>query len=298
VNPAALGAESPPPTIADRDDGEPDVEPADGSLVTDCLTSITYASTNVRSMVRLVMYSVGLAVLLWFILDFFKILVLFGGAVIYVGVLLAAQCTMGGYFLRFYLDCAISSLEGADQAPDVPEFDLPTLCKTGLKGVGIACVYVLPLITLPLLPLGLLAWSYTDDWRVFDLRYALRAAAKKPTVLVTIWGATILWYVAGVAMVRAAIYITARIVDAVIGDGYGLGGVFSLLIIAGLSALVIATIVHSFMAVIFRCIGMLGRHHPELLDMLPENDNPAAAVGFIALGIALSVAVIAAIVYI
>lgn len=297
VNPASYkGAPSSPPTSprpeqgnspsqSHSDDETPDIEPAKGNLAADCLAAITYGGSNVASIFKLVVYSILLRIVLNFIMGFAVIIAIFGGWGVLVIFLLAAQCTIGGYFLRFYLDCGISSLEGADKAPDVPPFDLATLCKTGLKGLGIACVYILPIITLPLLPLGLLAWCYTDDWRPFDLRFAAKAAARKPGALLSVWGIMILWVIAMSAGLEAVDRGQEMIAAAMFGDEAGTGSFLTGLIMMSAATMVGATIFHFFMAVIFRCVGMLGRHHEDLLDDLPENDSPGLAIGFIVAGL-------------
>ncbi len=277
-------APPPNPTADEFDSETPDVQPAEGNLAADCLAAITYGGSNVGSIFKLVVYSILLRIVLQFIMGFALIIAFLGGWGVLFLFLLAAQCTIGGYFLRFYLDCGISSLEGADKAPDVPPFDLATLCKTGLKGLGVACVYILPIITLPLLPLGLLAWCYSDDWRAFDLRFAAKAALKKPVALLSVWGIMILWFAAMGAGLGAVDRGRELIAATLFNLESGSSSLFMGLILLSAATMVSATIFHFFMAVIFRCIGMLGRHNEELLDELPENDSPALGIAFIVAG--------------
>ncbi len=191
VNPGKMGSMPVPvPQVVSKVDGTMEIE---------CLKAVTYGFSNFNSRLKLVLYSIVLVICLDFIRSLFDWLIFYGtgGMVVIVLVSLGCEVVVSGYFLRFYLDCVISSLEGLGQAPDVPDFDLKELFKTGLKGLGVACVYILPIVTIPLLPLGLLAWGYSDDLRTCDLRWALRAAGKKPGKLVMLWLIMILWGVTG-----------------------------------------------------------------------------------------------------
>ena len=261
------------------------VSKVDGTMEIECLKAVTYGFSNFHSLLKLVLYSIALAIALGFIRGLFDWLIFYGvgGMVVIYLVSLGCEVVVSGYFLRFYLDCVISSLEGLGQAPDVPDFNLKELFKTGLKGLGVACVYILPIVTIPLLPLGLLAWGYSDDLRTFDLRWALRAAGKKPGKLVMLWLIMILWGVTGTIALVLLWSLAVITMAAILGQiSSGIEVFFVSLFLLAVAGFFIGTVFHTFMAMQFRCVGMLGRYNQDLLDLLPEETSvPAAAAAII-----------------
>jgi len=277
----ASGAAPPPPVPPGRT----------GSLAGDCFKAIGYGLSNFNSIFVLVVYAVVLYGLLSILLQFFRFFLFstLTGQAILAMLGLAAELIIGGFFLRFYLDAVIGSLEGADQAPNVPEFNPMVLFMTGLKGLGIGFVYVFPVVTIPLLPLGLLGWGYSNDARGFDVFWAVRAAMKRPLQLLILWPILLMW----IAVMVVAIILLWMALGAVMA-GVAAAGCFGILIsllvgVAG--AAVIAAAGVMFTTVQFRCIGMLGRHNPILTEMLPEHRSPARAAGFIIAGIVVSTAI-------
>lgn len=248
------------------------------SLTIDCLKAIRYGVSNFKSIFILVLYAVGVFMFLQLIAIFIPIL----GTVVAA----AANIMVGGLFLRFYLDAVISSLEGVDQAPGVPEFNLREMFANGVKGLGVLFVYILPVLTIPLLPLGLLALAYSDDVRAYDVTWAVRAAMRKPVQLLILWPFLLLWL--AVMFVASALLWTllAAVFAAVASDGY-LSLLAGLVILAA-GAAVIAAVGVMFITILFRCIGMLGRHNPELMEMLPDQPQPVKSAIFIAAGVVVS----------
>jgi hypothetical protein len=283
VNPSAYGT---PPTPT-----PPAAVEESGSMAVDCLKALGYGFSNLGSLAKLVLYSIGLGIAVGMIRSFFDWLMFMGpvGYAIVVVVSILGEIVISGYFFRFYLDCAISSLEGVNQAPGVPDLDLKTLLLTGFQGVGVMFVYFLPVVTIPLLPLGLLAWAYSDDARMFDLRWALRAAAKKPGRLVTLWVIMLLWGVVGVVMLVCVWLLLVAVGGILL---IGVKSIFNwflmILLLIMIGGFFLSVVFHTFMAVQFRCVGMLGRYNPDLLEMLPEETTISYSVGAIIGGIVLS----------
>jgi hypothetical protein len=271
----------PPVQAAGRDAGRL------GRLAADCGSAVVYGVSNQGSIFKLVLYAAVLAFVLFLGFYFLGALLLwtFAGRIALGVLLLCVEVVIGGFYFRFFLDAAIGSMEGADQAPDVPPFDIKELWIIGLRLLGVLVLYVLPIVTLPLLPLGLLAMSYTDDERAFDLRWALKAAAKRPGALAVLWLFLLLWEV----VLVAAVVLTVMLIALVTGALAAFGGCFGMLIAFALNIfanLIIAAAACVFITVQFRCIGMLGRHYPELTDSLPEERSPGVAGAFIAGGVA------------
>ncbi|HUU60015.1 MAG TPA: hypothetical protein VMZ50_10755 [Phycisphaerae bacterium] len=256
-------------------------------MAADSLRAIVYAAISIPTM---------LVVLLSFIGAYSLYQLYFGPA----AMLLAGACflgfalpilgaffgyVLGGYILRFFLDVIISSLEGVDKAPGLPRFGLGPLFVTGMMGAGLLVIYVLPIVTIPLLPLALLAAGYSDDNRALNVLWAWRAARRHPGPLLGMWAILLSWgAVLGAALWAASVAVVAlanraaqfaRPVDAEM--------VWMLVYVPGSVVLALLTCV--LFCVVFRCIGLLGRHHPEILETLPEQaDSPWATAAFVAGG--------------
>jgi hypothetical protein len=288
VNPSSTGAPpTPQPTTAAT-------IPTAGSMVGECIKAPAYGFSNIGSLTKLVLYSIGLGIIVNVIRGFFDWLMFMGpiGVLIRLLVELVGGIVISGYFFRFYLDCGISSLEGVNQAPDVPEFDLKALFNTGLRWLGVLCVYILPVITIPLLPLGLLAWAYSDDLRMFDVRWALRAAAKKPGQLLTLWLMMLIWGAVGiVATIIFWLLLMALGGACLLSGGGGFSGLLMALLLIVIGGFFISVVFHTFMAVQFRCVGMLGRYNPDLLDMLSETPSGNFSIGVLVAGVVISITV-------
>lgn len=260
-----------------------------GALAVDCLKSITYGFTNTGSVFKLVLYAAILSFLLRIALGFLAPFLLHHeiGQVLFTLADVAIGVAMGGYYLRYFLDSAISSLEGADQAPNTPDWDLRELYMTGVRGIGIILLYVVPVITLPLLPLGLMALAYTNDGRAYDVFWAFRAAGRRPGALVMCWLILLLW-LAGMA---AGVFVVVLGMLALIG-ALMLGGGCMEILLGFLLALCIGGVIASvgvmFIMAQFRCVGMLGHHFPDLLESLPAERNKSAEGAFLLTGVILT----------
>jgi hypothetical protein len=231
----------------------------------------------------------------YLIVSFFRSFLFFTalGQAILVFIVLWGELVISGYWLRFFLDGTISSLEGADEAPDVPDFDLKELFRTGLKGLGVALVYILPVVTVPLLPLGLLSLAYSDDTRAFDLVWAARAAARRPGPLLKLWPVLLLWMAIMVTLDVVLTILTFAVAGMAAVGG---GGILVGLAITGVGLAVLAAVTAMFMTVIFRCVGMLGRYHPEYVESLPDGPGAVRIAASFAVALACTFVVFMAVV--
>jgi hypothetical protein len=64
-----------------------------------------------------------------------------------------------------------------------------------------------------------------------------------------------------------------------------------LLVLLLFGGFILSVVFHTFMAVQFRCVGMLGRYNPGILHMLPDTTSAALPVCVILGGIVVSGAV-------
>ncbi|MBI5724203.1 MAG: hypothetical protein HZA50_09620 [Planctomycetes bacterium] len=257
-------------------------------LAAECVKAVKYGASNYTSVAVMVGYSIVLIYILQTAFFFILAILMFSavGLMLTPVVLLFMFVLLGGYYFRFSLDCIVSSLEGTDLAPDPPALNFSSLWTTGWRAVGICLIYVLPVVTLPLLPLSLLALGYSNDNRCFSVAWAFRAAMKKPGHLAMLWLVLLLWIVImtiGVGLVQFAVGLVLAMVKAGTGSGF----VVFMVSIPG--NILIAIINYVFIAVIFRCIGLLGRCCPELTDMLPEQVGAGATAGYVSAGLAASV---------
>jgi hypothetical protein len=189
--PAAAAPEAPPVVEALP---QPRIE---RPLFADGLRAFLYGGSNFRSILKLVAYFLFVYIVFKLVYGIFSFFFL--GTIIGVLINMAVSGTVAivtiGYFLQFYMDVVVGSMEGLDQAPEVPSFSFSDFFGNGLRGLGVLAVYILPVVTLPLLPLGLLALACTWDMRTYNLAWAARSAGKRPGALLITWGLMLLWAV-------------------------------------------------------------------------------------------------------
>jgi hypothetical protein len=241
-----------------------------GAMALDCLRAVAYGFSNLRAIGKLVLYSLFLGflltmarMLLWRMLWYTSV-----GPFVTAVLGAAVQIIVGGYFLRFYLDCAISSLEGVDQAPDVPAFELGELFRTGARGLLVFLEYALPVLTLPLLPVALLALAYTDDSRPFNPVAVARAALRKPGAVLVLCLILLLWLAALLAATYGLLVLVAALAAWVERQAFTVTTMLTAMGIAFVFVFGFAGVFHTLSVMVFRCLGMLGRHQPEILEAL------------------------------
>lgn len=271
-----------PPTPAPmpRPTGQP-------NILVDGLRSVVYAMGNRSSIFKLTAVFAGVYIAYQF--GFTLLLVWargsLGGQIVVLLVALCASVLMGGYLLRFYLDCAIGGLEAAEQAPDIPPFDMDELIRTGLKGLAMVVVYVVPVVTIPLLPVGYLALAYTNDHRALNPLRAARAAAKCPGGLAAVWLVLILL----VLLAASLLFLVVMAASVLVGVLPGGVGLFKLVVLVILTGFLAASVAVTFYCMCFHCFGVLGRHRPAVLEVMSEPGIPAVSGGFIAGGAVLAI---------
>ncbi|KPK79879.1 MAG: hypothetical protein AMJ81_12660 [Phycisphaerae bacterium SM23_33] len=202
-----------------------------------------------------------------------------------------------GYFLRFYLNVIFNTLEGINLPPRLPSFNIIELVATAVKGIGIALVYLFPLITIPLLPLGWLALGDANDSRAFDLIWAGRAAVKRPGRLGLLWLILLAYAVFGtlavIVLFVLAVPLTTLVFGLILAALNVPPTVAALLLLPLLFLLGVClfAMLHSVTCACFRCIGLLGYHSAELLNVLPERTSLPRSLGSLAAGAVMTVLV-------
>ncbi len=289
---ASIELESPPPLAQTMGQSQTpyqhgvtlrQTESPGGSLAGNCLGAIGYGLSNFKSIFLLAVYAISVQMAFQLVSGYVPIL----------GIIVAMLGTyiMFGILFRFYLDAVISSLEGLDEAPPVPPFEIDLLFGVGSKALGVLAVYVLPIVTLPLLPVAMIAMSFTGDMTGFDVAWVFRQTMKKAGQVFVICLFMLLWTIVEIAVSIAAF----------IGAGFAIGRqatddvsgwLMTLLILAILGG-VLTVINIMFVTVQFRCIGMLGRRNKDIIESMPEEVSSLKAAGYIIAGVVASYVMLA-----
>jgi hypothetical protein len=183
------------------------------------------------------------------------------------------QIVAWGYLLQFYLEVIRMAQLDIRRAPDAPDFAFVSLWTWGVRGLGMFVLYVAPVVTLPLLPLGLLALCEGDDDQALDPRWIIRAALRHPLALLELWLVSAAWLIAGALVVG---FLCPVAFLGAMGPWVGWA-----------AAIVLAVLVHLFWFAVWRSLGLVARRHQLLLARMPERGNPAAML--MCLGIALAI---------
>ncbi|HET6428804.1 MAG TPA: hypothetical protein VFJ30_10365 [Phycisphaerae bacterium] len=264
-----------------------------GAFVGDCFASLGWGIRNMPNvLILLIAYSLVGAGL--------GVVVVLSGAVLVqtvpgVGLLgflvLMFYLVMGGYVLRYLLDITDSAAEGYKDTVPAPRWEFGSQMGIAVKWIGLLFVYVYPIVTIPLLPLGIMALAHTGDGRAFDLIWAIRAACKRPGRLIGLWCILLLLGLIGMIVLLLVGAAGLAIAGEARSSGPGTGdrtlwGVVTFVMLA-----VMAVLFFSVACVAHRCIGLLGCHDSRLLAMLPDHPNGMVATGFVGLGIAMAIGV-------
>ena len=197
--------------------------------------------------------------------------------------LLVAIFIACGWGLQFQADIIQTSVANSEDCPPLPQWDLGPQLLLALRYVGLVVVYVLPVITIPLLPLGCLAMGHVTDGRAYNLVWAARAAARRPGALLLVWAAIFAWTIV-VGLISIVVSMISAAVMASIDSSAGIAvDIFTGVI--RISLVVLA------LSIISRCIGRMGYRCGDVLDTIPSRPNVLGSMGFLALGLVLTAVV-------
>ena len=265
--------------------------PGGGSLFGDCFDAIGYGFKNLGSALTLIILMAVFGVVLQLAIN------LFGSALAaispWLGLLAMfawffVNMAVSGWMVQFQADIISTSIEGEKEPPPVPQWDWGGQFKISGRALGLACVYVLPIVTLPLMPLGLLAMGRTGDGRAFNLLWAVRSALQRPGQLVLMWVVMLFWM--GMAIVGSVIIALLC------------GGL--LVLSTGVAMKIVAAIVMVLLwytlavlsgCISCRCIGRMGYRCPEIVQSIATEPTPGVSLVYVLAGLLLSVGVYGAI---
>lgn len=201
-----------------------------------------------------------------------------------------------GYFGRFCLGVVESTLRGASEPAKLPSLNPVPAAVAAVRVCGLLAVYVLPVVTLPLLPIGLIAQACGRGRRGYDLPWAVRAAGRCADDLGLFWlillPCAVLSAVVGVVVMGSFHAIAAGRADGLAGPWEHVATV--LLLTAG--AMLTSAVLVPILVGACRCVGMLGRHNPQLLNSLRRRRRPLVGGLCLAGGLTLAAAVVLAVV--
>jgi hypothetical protein len=145
----------------------------------------------------------------------------------------------------------------------------------GMGGLGVLAFYTVPVVTFPLLPLGLLRLGAGSVRGAFDLVTTVRMAWKYTSDFAILWLMLLLWSSAlflSVAVGAAAVYFLGGLTPNV----EGASGITLSMIVSAIGAMAVGFAGSIFGLTYFRCIGLFGRYNASSLLSLASKAGPPA----------------------
>lgn len=234
------------------------------------LHALSYATENIETIVLLMMLFVAadvcsrvLTVLLPSLYSFtqLQMLGIASGAV-------TIKVIAWAYLFRYCLYVTAKSLSGSDNMPALPGLNIFKIIAAAIRCLGIVVFYILPVVTIPLLPLGVLAMAYANDARAYNVFWAARIAVRRPRELAVVWLILLVW-AAGMAVGIAVVATLAFKFASMSLCQDDRAGVMVSMGISAIAWGLMATVLIIFLTALFRCVGMLGRFNQIFLSTLP-----------------------------
>ncbi len=192
-----------------------------------------------------------------------------------------------GYTLRFMLSITSRSLIGASQLPDLPPLKPFHSLMTIFRSLGVVLFYVAPAVTIPMLPLGLLALAYTNNARSYNVFWAGRCAVKKSRDLGILWLMLLVW-LAAMALVLAVVSLGVFNLSFFTESGDDLEGLMVSVGVSALGQALLGAVAVIFGAALFRCVGIFGRANSKVLSSLPAMSDSNRLIISLVIAIILS----------
>ncbi len=270
--------------------------PGEGSLAGSCLRAIVRPGVDCRCVGKAGLLMAGVYLLYRGLFDYLPRVVPAAAdySVAFWVVLIILALAAVGYALKVYLRHISSSVAGLTACPPASRIRLADAFLMGLLAAGIAVVYVFPLVTLPLLPLALLALSVTNDLRVFDPRWPGQAAMMASDSFAMMWAMLVLSVGLAVGVFFGSTFLIRLAGEAICTRLPGPEGKIiceAILLLGIIPASVLTALAACAPA---RCIGLFGRYRPKVFHYLPQRRSILLAAGVLAVGAALSAMLLSA----
>jgi hypothetical protein len=178
-----------------------------------------------------------------------------------------------GYWSEFFAKAVADAMYRPLNPASLPAFRILGTFGMGFRGLGMLVVYVVPVFTFPLLPLGMLALGAGRRRNLLDLTGAVAVVWKHTKDFAVLWLVILMWLSAiglGVSLIAMTVYLVNPLLPDV---GGSTAIAFSMLIASG-AALMLAVVVSVFGLAIFRSVGMFARYNPRTLK--PGGTGPGS----------------------
>ncbi len=188
---------------------------------------------------------------------------------------------LGGYGLLVCLSLTSAAVASGGRMETWLRPTVGRVLRTGLLGLAVGVVYVLPVVTLPLLPLAVLILSLAHDGRTFCLRWQLRSAFGYGEGFAILW---LMWLI-GAAVVVAVWtvlnWLAGALAECVVVGMSAPEAAATRAVVWFLGALVAAVIALVPVCGMARCTGLLARFRPGLLESLPARCRAVVTWGIV-----------------
>ena len=186
------------------------------------------------------------------------------------GVLILAHC------LRFLTSAVQATAYGSDTVPRLPRFWSLGNVLVAAKTALVVAVYVVPVVTLPLLPMALLAASGPSKAGPFNVFAAAKVAWKHTRDLALTWLLVLLW-LAGLALAAILAAAVLYYLAALLRPQDSASRAVIAVILSAVSTGMIGSLACTFALAVARCIGLFGRYNAG--SLLPPSAQFAAVRG-------------------
>jgi hypothetical protein len=179
-------------------------------------------------------------------------------------------------WVRFFLLAIAGTLTEHDRAPNLLLHLKLRDVVAGLAGLMTVVFYVVPILTIPLLPLGLIWLCAPAKAEAFNLARAIRTAWRGAKNYANLWLMVLVW----AAAMALSIVLTKMIFLVIAGAIRPVGGISGMILSYLGSAIEIgiyAAVIAIFGLAICRCIGLFGRQNAPLFRHRPR--KPMRLVG-------------------
>ena len=233
-------------------------------LAAECLSAWRYALTNIRSIVWMVLLATGLDLLIVVSQQAMHLWpdATDAGWAILGGIVLVAFLAYIFAF-EYALDIITSTISRGSKLPDVPTLWPIGRLLLGLRGLILIAAYGVPIVTLPLLPLGLLTLARARQVGLLHLADVIQLIRIRSKNFVILWLMLLFW--------GAIMGLITTVFSLALGTGadslYILAGVQAeagsdpvmKIAVSAIITAILATLISFSAAILLRCVGLFGR---------------------------------------
>ena len=181
-------------------------------------------------------------------------------------------------WVQFFVRAIAGTLFEHDKAPDVLKHLGVKDMLVGFTGLGAVALYVAPILTMPLFPLGLISLSASQKGEAFDLLRSAKTAWRQAKNYANLWLLMLLW-VAGSAFAVSLAWMGFGLIKDLVDPIADVSSKELLLVVLNAAKVgFCSAIVCIFGLAVSRCIGLFGRQNAALFRR-GEAPGPAPMTG-------------------